>query len=405
MHHPATLTLTEVTMITHTNQPTNHGAIVLDQAVRFLARFLSAPEHVLNLMVLWAAHTHARNLDGSLATDTSPRMIFLSDKPGSGKTVALSLLMGLSRSASTLIDATPAGLATMISEGDTTIGLDETDILFGAGNAKSTLRSLINAGYKGGSVWRRSNKDVIPLFAPIAMAGLSTRWFASGDLEALRTRCLHITLAKAAGSAPIETYRNREHGPMMHALSGQLARWVDANLDAITEVFPAAPEGLHNRDAELCEPLLQVADAAGGHWPTSAREALLAVLQNETTEEEREADVPITHRLLADMQVVFAEAGNPPSLPTTDLTEGLLTLPNSPWSELWPNHGAVARELAALVAPLGLTPVNVRQGAKVLKGYKRASVAALVAELTAADAATDTDTDASDLDGELDQAV
>jgi hypothetical protein len=209
-------------------------------------------------------------------------------------------------------------------------------------------------------------------------------------------------MRKANGSVPIEKYRHRQNGAMMQAMAQQIGRWVDAHFDKITGVFPIVPEGIDNRDDDLCEPLLQIADAAGGHWPETARAALLAVLRRDVTEEERANDVPITHRLTADMLAVFAEAGNPAHLSTMDLVEGLLTLPNSPWSDLWPNHGAVSRELAALLAPLGVTPVNVRQGAKVLKGYKRAAIRALVAEQTAPQVtADDAAEDGDDLDGEI----
>jgi len=59
------------------------------------------------------------------------------------------------------------------------------------------------------------------------------------------------------------------------------------------------PEELHDRAADSWEPLLAIADRAGGSWPMRARLAAVAL----SSEEDMPASAGI--RLLADVREVF----------------------------------------------------------------------------------------------------
>ena len=43
------------------------------------------------------------------------------------------------------------------------------------------------------------------------------------------------------------------------------------------------PDGVEDRDADVWEPLLAVADLAGGHWPNTARVAAVTVVTEAKT--------------------------------------------------------------------------------------------------------------------------
>lgn len=361
------------------------GHLVLDEAAHFLGRFVHLSPAARAVCTLWAAHTHIRDAADGLATDTSPRLAFLSDLPASGKTTALETVGALSRNGQQVIDLTPAGFATMISEDRATVLLDEIDILFGAGGASQKLRSQLNAGYRTGAVWRRQNKDKISIFAPVALAGLGTRFRASDHLAALRSRCIQIEMEPRPADAEIEPFIYRDHSPMAGALCAQLGRWVLAHQAAITERRPEIPDKIADRRAELCTPLLAVADAAGGHWPETAREALVSILLGEPTAHDVRQDVPLSTLLLRDLEAVFREAGSPDHLSTVAIVEGLLTMPGTAWSDLWPNEQRAPRELSQLLAPLGVGPCSVRDGDSVLRGYKRGELARLWAAEAVAD--------------------
>ena len=66
------------------------------------------------------------------------------------------------------------------------------------------------------------------------------------------------------------------------------------------------PAGLEDRDADICEPLLAIADAAGGQWPKRARDRIR----------------------------------------TTELVDNLCARDESPWQELRNGQGINDRTLA-----------------------------------------------------------
>ena len=49
-------------------------------------------------------------------------------------------------------------------------------------------------------------------------------------------------------------------------------------LDYVGPDRPVLPEGIENRDADVWEPLLTIAELAGGHWPERARVAAVAAV-------------------------------------------------------------------------------------------------------------------------------
>ena len=136
------------------------GADTLALTRGFLGRFVSFPsDAALDVVTLWIAHTHVTDRDDRLAFDTTPRLAFLSRGPKSGKTEALNRVTDLSHNGATMVDPTHAGYAQSIGEGCATVTIDELDVLFGAGSAKATLRSLLNAGYKQGAEWKQCGQE------------------------------------------------------------------------------------------------------------------------------------------------------------------------------------------------------------------------------------------------------
>jgi len=56
-------------------------------------------------------------------------------------------------------------------------------------------------------------------------------------------------------------------------LRERCAEFVSQNRAAIASVEPEIPESLHDRAADIWEPLFALADLAGGDWPRKARAA------------------------------------------------------------------------------------------------------------------------------------
>jgi hypothetical protein len=127
------------------------------------------------------------------------------------------------------------------------------------------------------------------------------------------------------------------------------------------------PAEIVDRDADVWEALLAVADLAGGDWPDRARVTavtfvtLLAGSQAET----------IGVRLLTDLRSIFADEV---VLFTDVVLKRLASIEESPWGD-WNGRAVDARWLSQHLRKYGVGPRSVRIGDRAAKGYSRADLA------------------------------
>lgn len=347
-------------------------ASLLDDVEDFLARFVAFPsEHARVAAVLWATHAHL--LD---AFESTPRLAALGPEPGVGKTRLLEILELLVPRPLHAVNATPSALFRRVSseDGRPTILFDEIDAVFGP-KAKDNedLRGLLNAGHRRGAtatrcVVRGKNVDVedFPAYAAVALAGL-------GDLpDTLMTRSVVIRMRRRAPHEHVEPFRHRVHAPAGHALRDQLAAWAANIAGQVTDAWPDMPDGVEDRNADVWEPLLAVADAAGGTWPQRARVAAVAAV----AEARGGQSASLGIRLLADLHGIFTDEDQ---LPSEVILERLCALDEAPWGDLYGkpiDHRGLAKRLrnyrTADNEPIA--PRNIREGERVVKGYTRADL-------------------------------
>ena len=65
---------------------------------------------------------------------------------------------------------------------------------------------------------------------------------------------------RRAPNEKVQAYRRRVHAIEGHQLRERLAAWCEAVLDTVTDAWPKMPEGIEDRDADVWEALLAVAD-------------------------------------------------------------------------------------------------------------------------------------------------
>ncbi len=101
---------------------------------------------------------------------------------------------------------------------------------------------------------------------------------------------------------PSQTVRRlrRRDGGDLNVLCRKLARWAQDNLEELRDANPATPSGLDDRAADAWEPLLAIADLAGGDWPQRARSAALKLSGEHAKEDDEIGTV-----LLADIHDAF----------------------------------------------------------------------------------------------------
>lgn len=338
------------------------GARLLGNVEDFLARFIAYPsDHARVAHVLWIAHTHAMD-----AWESTPRIAFLSPEPGSGKTRALEISELLVPRPVEAINATPAFLFRRISDKDglPTILFDEIDTLFGA-KAKDheEIRGVLNAGHRRGAVAGRCvvrgkvvETEELPAFCAVAMAGL-------GNLpDTLLSRSVVVKMRRRAPSETVEPYRRRIEVDEGHTLRDRLAVWAEQETPRLAGVYPDMPDGIADRDADVWEALLAIADAADGAWPARARVAAVAHVADA-----KAATPSLGVQLLSDLRAVF---GTTDTMSTSQILEALTALPESPWGDLR-GKPLDPRRLANYLRPYGVRSTNIRCGSDVVRGYKR----------------------------------
>jgi hypothetical protein len=134
-------------------------------------------------------------------------------------------------------------------------------------------------------------------------------------------------MQRRAPGERIEPYRRREHAPAGHGLRDRLAAWAATVLGTVTGAWPAIPDGIADRDADMWEPLLAVADAAGGRWPGRARVTAVTLVTLS------KAGTPsLGIRLLGDLRAVFGDHAD--AMSTDDILTALHKLTEAPWNEI-----------------------------------------------------------------------
>jgi 5S rRNA maturation endonuclease (ribonuclease M5) len=343
-------------------------AELLAEVHQFLGRFVAYPTtHARVAHALWIAHTHAMD-----AWDSTPRIAFLSPEPGSGKTRALEVSELLVPRPVEAVNTTPAYLFRKVSDpaGPPTILYDEIDTLFGP-KAKDNeeVRGMLNAGHRRGAMAGRCvvrgkvvETEELPAYCAVALAGL-------GNLpDTLMTRAVVVKMKRRAPGEQIEPFRRRVHMEAGHAIRDKLALWAtSATASGIGEKWPEMPAGIADRDADVWECLLMIADAAGGEWPAKARVAAVALV----ADSKGGGGVSLGIRLLSDIRLVWDGTG---AMHTEAILDLLNKLDEAPWGEL-KGKPLDPRRLSRFLSDYDIKPGDVRADVdkveKVRKGYKR----------------------------------
>ena len=342
------------------------GSAPLDEVHAFLCAYVIFPSAAAAVAVtLWAAHTH---LVGQF--ESTPRLALLSPEKQCGKSRTLELLELVCAGAETLSDASPAYLYRRIGAGEVTILLDEADAIWKRGKTDETaeaLRSIVNAGHRRSATVGRvemtgvtANLVRFRCYAPAAIAGI-------GNLpDTIMDRAVVVRMRRRAPGERVRDYRERTTRPEGDALRDQLAKWAADVAEFVGDPWPAMPGGVADRAADVWEPLLMVADLAGGDWPRRAAEACTAFVTGA-----RDDTGSTGTRLLADLRDVFGSAD---ALFTQTILDKLHALAESPWADYCYGKPFTARDLADLLKEHQVKSRQLRIGEDSRKGYRRADL-------------------------------
>jgi hypothetical protein len=331
-------------------------------------------------IVLWIAHAHTLE-----AFEVTPYLHIKSPEKECGKTRVLEVLGGLVPRPWQVVGPSEAVLFRKIERDMPTLLLDEVDNVFTGPKSKTPeaggLRQVLNAGYRRGAVVPRcggKNHDKLvdfSVFCAKVLAGI-------GDSlpDTVASRCVPILLQRRKASESVAKFKLRSYAPESTRLRDALAAWAERSVDQLRSVEPTLPEGLRDRAEEVWEPLVAIADLAGGPWPARARTAALEL--NGGKFDTASAGVQLLRAIKEEFAAVAVR-----KMLSIDLLQALVEREGEPWAGWWGKEvdQAVSQghpprsapmDLASRLAPFGVIPKTVRvdDGSKG-RGYDLADFA------------------------------
>ena len=265
-----------------------------------LSLFSGASEAQRVVCATWSAHTYIYRQFAA-----TPRLDFAADMPGTGKTVNMQVTCALSANHLVLGYESQASLYSWLDQHpDTTFGLDEIDKALGEDGRKTSraiLAAVVNDGYQanGHVLVNRSSKAVlIPVFVPVALAGLGRLPF---DTE---TRSAVIHLAKVT---PAEVYLPPIHDPELALVGAGLKEWLTSR--TATDYLTSQPRiaspavGADPRYRLIMAPLEAIASLGGyrEQFTDAVREIQSGIAEHPPT--------PLYGLLLADLREAWPADG------------------------------------------------------------------------------------------------
>lgn len=331
---------------------------VLEDACRFVRRFVVLDDWQADATALYVAHTHVHDAFG-----VTPYLAITSAEKRSGKTRLLEVIELLVREPLQTANISDAALFRVVDDRAPTLLMDEVDAVFKA-REREELRGLLNAGYRRGAKSHRmggaNNRtlDEFSVFCPKAFAGI-------GDClpDTLTDRAIPIRLKRRTRNELVERFRLRDVEPEGSALRDRLADWLEPRHEYLAASRPALPDELDDRAQDVWEPLLAIAEIAGGDWQARARAAALAL----STGDERDDD-SITTAVLRDIHTFFSGSGQD-RVRTGDLLAYLHGIEENPWGD-WYGRPLSAHSLSRLLRPYRIKTLPVRVEGETVRGYK-----------------------------------
>jgi hypothetical protein len=344
------------------------GGVADDLSVLF-RRFVSTGDAEVTVLALWTMHTHAFGV--SYYTEY---LEITSPEKQSGKTRTLEVLNSVVREPQFTASISPAALARTVGQSQPTLLLDELDALLkGDKEMSEAVRGILNSGFQADGAFTRMvgvgaamKPEQFSTFSPKAMAGIGTL------PDTLADRSITIRLERSPRGT-CEKFRPRGMGAKSKQLQKELtnlknwaAEWATQNHQKLADAEPQCPTDFSDRQQDISEPLLAIADLIGGAWPTKARSALLTIFTSAAAEDQS----PRT-QLLSDIKDVF-DATGVDKLTSEDLIAKLTEIETSPWGEWRHGKPMSARGLAEQLKPFNIGPRSIRfQDDRVKRGYQR----------------------------------
>jgi putative DNA primase/helicase len=330
------------------------GSAVLDDVRDLIGRFIVSEPETRIAAALWIAFTWF--IDD---VQVAPLAIITAPEKRCGKTQLLELISRLTRRPLLASNISSAAVYRVIEAHGPTLLLDEADAWM---RENEELRGVINSGHTRTSAFviRTVGDDHEPrqfsTWGAKAISGIGTL------PETLVDRAILLELRRKLPSETVERLRHAEP-ELFQDLARRLLRFAIQAKGMVHAGRPALPDTLNDRAQDNWEPLLAIAEAAGSHWPETARRAALNL--NGSGE-------PISNgvELLADVKSAFEQDGAQ-RLSIASLVERLCADELGPWATWNRGKPISPRQLGKRLDEYGINAKGLRIDGGVAKGFER----------------------------------
>jgi hypothetical protein len=345
------------------DRPIRATADLLDEVAKTIERFVVMPSSAaLTAVSLWVLHTWTVE-----AAHATPYLLVISAEKRSGKTRLIEVLVPMVREPWATADSSVAAIFRKIEQDRPTMFLDEIDAIFSTQAERTEpLRAVVNAGNRrSGTVSRcvGESQDVrdFSVFCPKLLAGIDK---GSKLPDTIRDRSLTISMVRRTSTEKVERLRPHRLDLELEGLRLDLDAWSSGAVSTLMDVEPDMPEELDDRGADAWEPLIALADLAGGDWPAMAREAAVAL------REEGEEDTVTNGALI--LGAIQELLGDRLTISSAEVVEHLNERDDLPFGGWRDGHGTDPRTLARLLKPYRVKPRKVRlPDGSIRQGYHR----------------------------------
>jgi DNA polymerase-1 len=341
------------------------GADVLNAVCDLLGRYIRfrSPEQAWAVS-LWIAQTHFVDVFEIVAY-----LAVSSATMRSGKTHLLDLIRWTCARGRRMSAGSDAAIfRTLAASPPPTLVFDEVDNFIGEHSERGFLTGVLNEGFERDGVVARvedagGKREVVDyaVYGPKCFTGIG-KLLPPTTLD----RCIPIRLERRLRSERVAKFRARAVQEQATGVRQLLASWAAAAEELVADKYGsdlAFAVGTNERAEDVWEPLLAVAEAAGGEWPQRARQAVLTL----TPADDDNGDLAVV--LLADIRTVFAGSGWPGALKSGELVKGLNSLEEAPWGGLRDGKGISTHRLARDLAAFGLVPERDQLEGETVRGW------------------------------------
>jgi hypothetical protein len=331
------------------------GDALLSAITRAVHGFIVCDGATAQAAALWIAMTWFMG-----AVDVAPIATITAPEKRCGKSQLLTLIGRLANRPLTASNITPAALFRAVELWEPTLLIDEADAFM---KENEELRGLLNCGHTRDSAYvvRTVGDDHTPkmfnVWGAKAIAGIGHM------ADTIMDRSVTLELRRKLPNERVNKLRHAAPG-LFDDLRAQLARWSEDNADAVRAARPELPAALHDRAADNWEPLLKIAQAAGGDWPEAAQRAALKLSGGEADTAQSAGN-----ELLADIKTVF-DARGVQKIAMADLLAELLADEEASWKTWNRGREMTLRQLGKKLSEYGIKSQPVKVGYETHKGYK-----------------------------------